>query len=253
MSLLNEIGFAKTQVRNLFVTKGTTTNLSFTTLLTKIEHHLHEIEAGHDFEKDGILHSAYVQYYSSLLTQSYATHPQGDDRKHFYLNVPNIGLDIDEVLCDWVGGWMKLYNMERPTSWSFDRLIGKRFDDMKKDGTLDNFYLSLDPKVKGSELPFEPICYITSRPVDTAITEQWLHMHGFPSKPVHTVPVNHSKIAVAREAKVEIFIDDGWHNFKEFNKAGICCYLYDAPHNRKYNVGHKRIKTLHELPCLFHK
>jgi len=28
---------------------------------------------------------------------------------------------------------------------------------------------------------------------------------------------------------------------------GILCYLMDAPHNRRYEVGHKRIKHLKDL------
>lgn len=28
---------------------------------------------------------------------------------------------------------------------------------------------------------------------------------------------------------------------------GILCYLMDAPHNRRYNVGHKRLRSLKEL------
>lgn len=31
------------------------------------------------------------------------------------------------------------------------------------------------------------------------------------------------------------------------NKAGICTYLYDRPHNHRYDVGHKRIYSLKEL------
>lgn len=38
-----------------------------------------------------------------------------------------------------------------------------------------------------------------------------------------------------------------YKNFVELNNAGICCYLYDAPHNRRYNVGHKRLFSLKDL------
>ena len=63
-----------------------------------------------------------------------------------------------------------------------------------------------------------------------------------------TVEVGHSKVDIIKESGIEIFVDDRFDNFVELNKAGICCYLFDAPHNRRYDVGYKRIKSLKELP-----
>ena len=68
---------------------------------------------------------------------------------------------------------------------------------------------------------FEPTCYITSRPVSTEITKQWIEKNGFPCVPIYTVDVNHSKIQVAKEAGIEVFIDDKFENFVELNNAGI--------------------------------
>ncbi len=44
--------------------------------------------------------------------------------------------------------------------------------------------------------------------------------------------------------------DDKYETFVEMNKAGILCFLYDAPHNQRYDVGFKRIKNLSELKHL---
>ena len=55
-------------------------------------------------------------------------------------------------------------------------------------------------------------------------------------------------VAAAKDAKIDIYVDDRFTNFVELNKAGICCYLFDAPHNQRYSVGYKRIKNLSELP-----
>ena len=52
---------------------------------------------------------------------------------------------------------------------------------------------------------------------------------------------------VIKDLDIDIFVDDRFDNFVELNKAGICCYLFDAPHNRRYDVGYKRIKSLKEL------
>lgn len=224
--------------------------LNWTELFSEMDQHLHAIKNGQDYDDDGELHSVHLQYLSSILTEYYKLHPKGDNRFHKYLQIPKIGLDIDEVLADWVTSWVKYYKLQKPTSWYFDRHIMQRFEEMRIKGVLDKFYLNLEPKIHGSEVPFEPVCYITSRPVSSEITIEWLEKHGFPARPVHTVGMGESKIAVAKKAGVEIFVDDRYENFRDFNENGICCYLFDAPHNQRYNVGFKRIKSLNELPCI---
>jgi uncharacterized HAD superfamily protein len=56
------------------------------------------------------------------------------------------------------------------------------------------------------------------------------------------------KIEVAKEMKLDIFVDDKFETFVAMNNAGILCYLFDAPHNRKHDVGFKRIKSLKDIP-----
>lgn len=234
-------------------------------VIASMKRHIEAWERGEDLDFDencegcksgnckmhsGLLHTAHMMCNAVFLTEFYKIYPQGDDRLHHYMNMPKIGLDIDEVLADWVTPWTKYFNLEKPTSWFFDRDIMERFETMRKEGTLDDFYLTLPPKIVGSELPFEPHCYITSRPVSTAITEKWLDKHGFPARPVYTIPVGESKFETAKKAGVEYFVDDRFENFVDFNKNGICCFLFDAHHNQRYKVGHKRIKSLNDLPCL---
>lgn len=223
--------------------------MDWSKVVASMKRHILAFERGEDFDKEtGLLHMAHVMCNAGFLTEYYKIYPQGDDRPHTYLDIPKIGLDIDEVLCDWLGAWRELWGIkDAPTSWYFDRQILKRFEDMKKDGTLDDFYLQLKPLIKGEDIPFEPHCYITSRPVPTEISELWLDMNGFPSRPVYTTSSEKSKVDLAKEAGVEIFVDDSFSNFESLNKAGICCYLYDTPHNQRYDVGHKRIKSLNEL------
>src|ERR1700681_3235612 len=80
--------------------------LNWTTLFSMMDHHLLAIKNGEDFDKDGKYHSVHLQYLSSILTEYYHVHPIGNDRRHKYLRIPRIGLDIDEVLADWVTPWV---------------------------------------------------------------------------------------------------------------------------------------------------
>lgn len=222
--------------------------MAWSNIISSLKRHLAAIEAGEDYDSEtGELHAAHLACNAHFLTAYYKIYPQGDDRPHSYLNVPKIGLDIDEVICDWVGAWCKYWNMDTPTSWFFDRDILERFEQMKKEGKLDSFYLGLQPLIIPEDIPFEPHCYVTSRPVDTKITEQWLDIFGFPSRPVYTVCCGESKVDVIKKAGIEIFVDDRYDNFVEINNAGICCFLMDTPHNQRYNVGFKRIKSLNEI------
>lgn len=193
----------------------------------------------------GLYHIAQVAWNALGILSYYKHYPEGDDR--YKKTTKKIGLDIDEVLCDWVNPWCKKFNLEKPTSWFFQRDIMKHFDELGKTGELDKFYLDLPPLMKPSDIPFEPHCYVTSRPVSGEITEQWLDKNGFPTKPVITVKPGESKVQVMKEAGVEVFVDDRYENFEDLNKNGILCYLWDCAHNQRYNVGYKRIKSLKEI------
>lgn len=160
-----------------------------------------------------------------------------------------IGLDVDEVLAAWVSAWIKKYDIkETPKSWKFDPLILDRFDAMRKTGELDEFYLNLEPLIDPSELPFEPHCYITSRPVNSEVTAEWLKRNGFPEKPVCTVPLRASKVDVAKKMNVDVFVDDAHHNFLELNENGIKTYLFTRKHNEQFNVGDLRVNSLKDIP-----
>jgi hypothetical protein len=194
---------------------------------------------------------AHLAWNAIALLEFRRVYPQGDDRLKPCFNTPKIGLDIDEVLCDWINPWRERFDIDDVAkSWFFDRQITERFEVMRKENTLDEFYLTLPSKIHGSELPFEPHCYITSRPVDAEISEKWLDMHGFPTKPVYCVGEGQSKVEVAKKSGIEFFVDDHYNNFVELNNAGIYTYLFDAPHNHKYEVGAHRIKSLKDIPII---
>jgi hypothetical protein len=166
--------------------------------------------------------------------------------------LPKIGLDIDGVLADFTLAWHQTYPevSPRPNTWYFDPKIVERFEQMRNDNTLNDFYLNIKPLIKPEEIPFEPHCYITSRPVPKEITEEWLDINGFPARPVISLDIRTSKVDAAKANGVEIFIDDSYENFIDLNNNSVFTYLYNAPYNTKFDVGHMRINSLNDLPFL---
>lgn len=252
---------------NKYFDRNWENGLSWTSVIASLKRHLAAIEEGEDYDFDpncegcksgycekhsGELHIANLACNAHFLNAFYYSFPQGDDRPKKYLKLPKIGLDIDGVIADFTSAWSAMYpevNPE-PNSWYLDRKVGQRFTEMRENGTLNDFYLNIFPLIKPEDLPFEPHCYITSRPVPQEITEQWLDRWGFPARKVISLDVVTSKVAAAKEAGVEVFIDDSFDNFVELNKAGITTYLFSAPWNQKHDVGHFRIKSLKDLPIL---
>lgn len=217
-------------------------------VLASLKRHIAAWEDGEDFDEElGTYHMANAAWNCMTLLSYYKLFPQGDDRRP--KRNPRIALDIDEVLADFVKAWAQTYGdvPERPTSWSYDRKMKERFAKMEKEGVLEDFYLSLECKVDPKTLPFEPICYVTSRPVKSEITEKWLDKFGFPAAKVMTVPLGASKLEALKEMRVDYLLDDSYSNFVECNNDGIVVYLYDASHNQRYNVGDRRVKTIEEF------
>lgn len=208
--------------------------------------HLEAIKNGEDYDKEsGLLHSAHLMCNAAFLTEYYKIFPQGDDRPHWWRSYPKIGLDIDEVLADFVGHYNKKFNIETVAeNWNFDPNIKERIEELSDDY---EFWSSIPAKIDPSEIPFEPHVYITSRSCPTEWTAEWLEKNGFPTRPVYTVGQDRSKVDVALGAGIDWFVDDRFENFVSLNKAGICCFLWDAPHNQRYHVGHRRIKSFHDM------
>jgi len=221
--------------------------MEWTKMIASAKRHLNAIESGIDYDDEsGLLHVAHLAANIHMLNAYYYIHPQGDNRTRRGPPL-RIGLDIDEVLADFNSAWTAR-NHTFPNNWDAE------FDQMRKDGVLDSFYLSLQPLIFPTELQFHPACYITARPVSSQISAEWLAAHGFPPAPVYTTthhhpptpalpaPAAHTKAFYAKEAKLDIFIDDNWENCLQIEReAGVFCYLFDRPHNSHIKCGHRRL------------
>lgn len=221
--------------------------MKWSSVIASLERHLAAIKAGEDYDKEtGMLHSSHLACNAHFLTAYYQIYPEGDDRQHRYLQTKKIGLDLDEVLCDWVGAWTKKFNHPLPECWNFSYGTKDNFFSFSKE-ELEEFYLNIPAKISPCEIPFEPHCYITSRSIPEEITKAWIEKNGFPTVPVYCVGFGKSKVEVAKKSGIDIFVDDRYENFVELNNAGICTFLLDAPHNRRYEVGYKRLHSLKDL------
>lgn len=221
--------------------------------IASTKRHIEKFMKGIDVDEEtNTLHLANACWNLMTIIDFYKSFPQGDDRPKRFLKQPHIGLDIDGVIADFTGSWHDIYPEinAKPNSWYIDRAIGDRFKTMAANGELDKFYLNIKPLLKPEELCFEPHCYITSRPVTKEITEQWLDKHNFPARPVISLDIRQSKVDAAKQAGVEIFIDDSYENFVELNNNGIFTYLYTTTWNERYDVGHMRLNALNNIPLL---
>lgn len=225
--------------------------MNWSSIISSMERHIQAIKKGEDYDNEsGLLHSAHVMCNAAFLTEYYKLYPQGDDRNHWYSFHPKIGIDIDEVLANFISHYNTKFNIDIvPYNWNYDFNMKERLSSLKDDY---DFWINIPPLIKASDLPFEPHCYITARPCKSEWTIEWLTKHGFPTKPVYTTE-GLSKVEVAKKAEINWFIDDHFDNFTALNNAGICCFLWDAPHNRKYDVGFRRIKSFSDLPLFNQK
>lgn len=244
-SLITEVGKVLTFGASKYGDNNWRKFMKWSKVVASLNRHLVAFENGEDFDKEsGLLHLSHLACNVAFLIEYCYTYPQGDDRPHRYLLQNKIGLDIDEVLADFVGAIMKRFPnkiKERSIYWN-DPILHECFAQVRDD---EEFWLSIEPTIK--ELPFEPHCYITSRSINKDITQKWLDMNGFPHAPLYAMKQGESKVEAAKESGCDVFVDDSYEHFIDLNKNGIFCYLFDAPHNRRYDVGFRRIKSLNEL------
>lgn len=218
--------------------------LPFTNLLDSCKRHIAEYEKRTEIDEDlGTHHLANAIWNLLTLIEGERRFPHLDDRE--WNLPPKIGYDLDGVLTDFETHFRKWFNIPEEHEllhWN-DPYFRIHFNEIVDD---EDFWLSI-PVLEGPErMIWEPTMYVTSRPISSVITQKWLDKNNFPQAELVTVGVMNPKVD-ALKGKVDFFIDDGYHNFIELNKAGIPCYLRTREHNKKYNVSGYRVENLNEF------
>ena len=212
--------------------------MKWSDVLSSLKKHLNQFECGNDYTEENLFHIAEVAVNALILCEFYHTYPQGDDRIIAPTNKPIIALDLDGVIFDFNKAYEEKFNATLNPYWDGNYQMGEHLSELQKD---KDFWVNLPVLNRPT---FEVDYYITSRSIPDEWTMESLQKNGLPCAPVKSVPWNESKLELLRELKVEVFVDDKFRNFKEATDAGIFCYLMDAPHNKYYNVGHRRIFNL---------
>jgi len=202
--------------------------------------HFYAYQSGEDFdEESGLYHMAHVAVNAMFLIDYYRSNPQFDNRQHSYLKFPKIVLDVDEVVCDWQGGYRK-FTGEKLEANYWDSSYNTT-DKLNELASNKEFWMGLECIRKPD---FIPHAYVSSRGIPVEWTKEWLESKGLPCREVIHVPWGSSKVEALKKLGAEIFIDDRFENFREVQNAGITSFLMDASHNRHVDVGYKRIKDL---------
>lgn len=222
--------------------------MDWSKVTASLERHLQAFKRGEDYDKEsGELHMAHVVANALFLLEYYKIYPQGDDRPHSYLAPPKIALDIDGVLADFCAAYDAKFGKGEhgyaadTTVWDFDYSLGEKMRQVKDD---EEFWLTMPRLVNPSDLKFEPVAYVSARSIPEDFTRKWLVANGFPAVPVYHTK---DKAETLKSLGVDIFVDDSFQQFQAMNRAGICTYLMDAPYNRRYDVGFKRLISLIDL------
>ena len=139
-----------------------------------------------------------------------------------------IGLDIDQVLADFNGGYIKRFKKWPKCEWAITRnveniLIHER-----------NFWLNLEVI---NYPDFKPRLYCSSRVNSKNWTREFLRRNKFPSCPLYQIPGYRISKAETIRGKVDVFIDDSIHNFIDLNSKGIPCLLMNSEFNKDWKFG----------------
>lgn len=133
-----------------------------------------------------------------------------------------IGLDMDQVLDDFIGPYLQRFGEPKKDS-EITRNVQRILSKDKE------FWLSL-PVL--NRIDFTPELYCSKRVNPKSWSKQWLRDNGYPDRPFYQMFYQHGNKATMIKGRVDVFVDDSVSNFVKMNRSGVPCLLLDNPSNR---------------------
>ena len=134
-----------------------------------------------------------------------------------------IGLDIDDVLADFWGGYCRYFDTDNHPELLESHVITQNVERVLKRDR--NFWIDLEVV----DFPnFVPELYCTKRVNNKSWTKEFLRLNGFPDRPVYQIFSQAKNKADVIKGKVDIFIDDSLMNVMQCNEANVPTLLYHS-------------------------
>lgn len=137
-----------------------------------------------------------------------------------------IGLDIDDVLGDFMGYYYRYFECDKYPKNLEDHIITKNVQRILRYDR--DFWLNM-PVINKPD--FQPVLYCTKRVNPKNWTKTWLELNGFPKAPIYQMLIQKGNKADLIKGKVDLFIDDSLFNVEQMNKSGIKTLLFGKEHS----------------------
>ena len=136
-----------------------------------------------------------------------------------------VGFDLDDTIFGFSEGYLKRFKHFPKHDWAITRNVTNILIHEKE------FWVNL-PVIRRPN--FEPKLYCSSRVNNKRWTKKAIEINDLPNSPLYQVPGYHIPKSRYIKGRVDVFIEDSPHQWKNLNKAGIPCLLIDSENNREY-------------------
>lgn len=138
-------------------------------------------------------------------------------------------LDLDGVVC---ATYPHVFNFQGIPVEAFDEYDSPVFlDAFEKVKDNEEFWLTIPVLHRPG---YVPKAYVTNREIPPCLTSYWLAKNDLPYAPVVCVGNKVNAIPTG-----SFMVEDAPHHFEALRKAGVYCYLMDAPYNRHINTPYR--------------
>jgi hypothetical protein len=202
---------------------------------------------------------------AAFLTEYYKIYPQGDNRLQPFMYAPHLMLEVDEVLADFIN-FHNTQNLHPVTAEEWDYFDGdiraikcaqNGPDISEMDAKMNpelaaallKLWLNVPKKSNTKIAPYMTVSYFTRQKWCPTWAAEWIKKHKYPRGTVHVVSTPQDIIELTKSTKT-LCVVSTMRTFVELSKADICCYLLQNEYTAQFDIGHRGLRTLADLPAL---